>query len=153
MLALQHWDRERGFVSPASAEPLADLYACWNKSAIYLGLYAQDVTEDAFYKDKIVRAPDRAEWIVTLGGSAHRTIRSRIGGGLEAIVDEPAVRIVNVSGINGNFRNIAALEIPAKLLGQQRFKAGDPIEFTSTFHSHCRAYRVEWKGQFKLRAH
>src|SRR5262249_5869819 len=29
MLALQHWDRERGFVPPASAEPLADLYACW----------------------------------------------------------------------------------------------------------------------------
>ena len=72
---------------------------------------------------------------------------------MEPIVDESAVRIVNLSGINGNFRKTAALEIPAKLFGQQRFKAGDSIEFATTFHSHCREYRVGWKGQFKLRAH
>jgi len=149
-LALKHWDRERGFVPVASEFPLADLYVCWNRKAIYLGLYAQDVTEDAFYKDKVVRADDRAEWIVTLGGSA-KTIRSRIGAGLEPIVDESAVREVSISGLNGNCRNIAALEIPAKLFGKDRFKAGDAIEFSSTFHSHCRAYRVDWKGRFALR--
>jgi hypothetical protein len=149
-LALKHWDRERGFVPPASEFPLADLYVCWNRKAIYLGLYAQDVTEDAYYKDKVVRADDRAEWIVTLSGSTNG-IRSRIGGGLEPIVDESAVREVNISGLNGNYRNIAALEIPAKLFGKDRFKAGDAIEFVSTFHSHCRAYRMDWKGKFALR--
>src|SRR6185503_10029251 len=46
-LALKHWDRERGFVPPLSEFPLADLYLCWSKKAIYLGLFAQDVTEDA----------------------------------------------------------------------------------------------------------
>jgi len=149
-LALKHWDRERGFVQPVSEDPLADLYVCWNKNAIYLGLYAQDVTEDICYKDKIVRASDRAEWNVFLGGTTN-AIRSRIGAGLEPIVDERTVRLVNISGINGNFRNIACLELPAKLFGKDRFKTGDVIEFASTFHTHCRAYHVDWKGRFTLR--
>jgi len=29
-----------GFVKPVSEFPIADLYVCWNKDAIYLGLYA-----------------------------------------------------------------------------------------------------------------
>lgn len=149
-LALKHWDRERGFVQPISEFPLADLYVCWNKKAVYLGLYAQDVTEDTFYKDKIVRASDRAEWIVFAGGSTN-AIRSRIGAGLEPIVNERALRLVNISGINGNYRNIACLEIPAKRFGKDRFKAGDEIEFASTLYTHCRAYRVDWKGRFILR--
>lgn len=148
--ALKHWDRERGFIPPSSERPLADLYVCWNKTAIYLGLYAQDVTEDVFYKDKIVRASDRAEWIVSFGGSTNE-IRSRIGAGLEPIADNPAVRLVNSSGINGNFRNIACMEIPARLFNKDRFKNGDVIEFTSVFHTHCRGYRVDWKGRFTLR--
>jgi hypothetical protein len=148
--ALKHWDRQRGFVPTASENPLADLYVCWNKRAIYLGLYAQDVTEDVFYKDKIIRASDRAEWIVSIDGST-KVIHSRIGAGLEPIANEPAVRLVNSSGINGNFRNIACMEIPVKSFGKDRFKNGDVIEFTSTFHTHCRAYRVDWKGRFTLR--
>src|SRR5262249_26963879 len=88
--------------------PLADLYVCWSPKAIYLGLYAQDVTEDVFYKDKIVRTSDRAEWIVSVNGSALR-IRSRLGAGLEPVVDPSNVRLVNVSGLNGEFRSIAAL--------------------------------------------
>jgi hypothetical protein len=148
-LALKHWDRERGFVPPSSDFPLADLYVCWSPKAIYLGLYAQDVTEDAFYRDKVVRASDRAEWTVSLEGS---TIRSRIGAGLEPVVSEPALRVVNISGINGNFRNIACIELPAKLFRKDRFKPGHAIGFASTFSSHCRGYQVEWKGRFTLRA-
>jgi hypothetical protein len=148
-LALKHWDRERGFVKPVSEFPLADLYVCWNKDAICLGLYAQDVVEDTFYRDKVVRASDRAEWSVSLNGSA-RPIRGRIGAGLEPVVDEATVRVVNSSGINGNFRNIACMELPAKLFGKARFKSGDVIEFASTFFTHCRAYHVEWAGKFEL---
>jgi hypothetical protein len=149
-LALKHWDRERGFVKPVSEYPLADLYVCWNKKAIYLGLYAQDVVEDTFYRDKVVPASDRAEWLVSITG-ATKPIRGRIGAGLEPIVDDPAIRIVNISGVNGNVRNIACMELPAKLFGQQRFKPGDAIEFASTLFTHCRAYRVDWKGKFMLR--
>ena len=47
-------------------------------------------------------------------------------------------------------RNIAALELPAKLFGKGRFKTGDTIALASTFYTHGRAYRVEWKGNFTL---
>jgi hypothetical protein len=149
-LALKHWDRERGFIKPVSEFPLADLYVCWSKSAVYLGLYAQDVVEDVFYRDKVVRSSDRAEWIVSTSESP-KPIRAHIGAGLEPIVDEPTVRIVNISGINGNLRNIAAMEVPAKLFGRDRFKAGETVEFAATLFTHCRAYRMEWKGRFTLR--
>jgi hypothetical protein len=149
-VALKHWDRERGFVQPVSEFPMADLYVCWDRRAIYVGLYAQDVTEDTFYRDKTVRAGDRSEWIVSINGP-NRSIRARLGAGLEPIVDEPTVRVVNLSGLNGNYRNIAGMDLPAKLFGKDRFKAGDVIELASTFASHCRAYRVEWKGRFTLR--
>ena len=75
----------------------------------------------------------------------------RIGAGIESIFDEPGVQAVNTSGLNGNVRNIAGLELPAKLFGKKRFKAGDKIEFGSTFFSHCRAYKVEWKAGLVLR--
>ena len=47
-------------------------------------------------------------------------------------------------------RNIACMEVPAQWFGQERFKPGDAIDFASTFFTHCRAYRVEWKGRFTL---
>jgi hypothetical protein len=148
-MALKHWDRERGFVPPISSEPLADLYVCWSRKSLYLGLYAQDVTEDIFYRDKTIPGIDRAEWTVTFPGLTN-TIRCRIGAGREPTVNEPVVRLVNSSGINGNFRNIAALELPADLFGKRRFEAGDPIEFSASFEGHCRAYRVDWKGRYTL---
>ena len=148
-LALKHWDREHGYVKPVSEFPLADLYICWNKKAIYLGLYAQDVVEDVFYRDKVVRASDRAEWSVSINGLA-TPIRARIGAGMEPIVDGATIRVMNSSGINGNFRNIACMELPARLFGRTRFKSGESVEFASTFFTHCRGYKVEWKGRFPL---
>jgi hypothetical protein len=149
-LALKRWDRERGFLQPASESPVADLYVCWNRKAIYLGLYAQDIVEDAAYRNKVVPPGTRAEWIVTLAESG-KTIQARIGAGANPLVDESTVRIVNLSGVNLDTRNIAAMELPAKLFGKDQFKAGDRIELASTFFAHCRGYRVEWKGNFTLR--
>lgn len=148
-LALKHWNRERGFVKPVSQFPLADLYICWNISDIYLGLYAQDVVEDVFYKDKIVRLSDRAEWVVSAGESTE-PVRARIGAGREPIVNQPTVRVVNISGVNGDVRNIAAMELPAKLFGKKQFKAGDAVTISSIFVTHGGGYRVEWKGSFTL---
>lgn len=148
--ALQHWDRERGYVRPLSPHPLADLYLCWDDKAIYLGLCAQDIVEDVFYRGKTVPASDRAAWTVTLPGW-NRPIRGRIGAGMEPVFDEPSARVMNISGIEGNVPNIAALALPAKLFGKRRFRQGNTIEFSSTFYTHCRAYRVDWNGKFILR--
>lgn len=148
--ALQHWDRERGFVKPESDFPLADLYLCWNQGAIYLGLCAQDVVEDVFYRGKTVLASERSEWVVSIPGLPN-PIHARTGAGMEPIVDAPSVRILNISGINGRVRNIAALELPAKLFGKEQFRRGDSVELNSVFITHGRAYRVSWSGRFVLR--
>lgn len=80
-LALKDWDRERGFVPPNSEFPLADLYVAWSENAIYLGIYAQDVVENAYYRDKMVPVGENAEWTVALAG---KEIRARIGTGAKA---------------------------------------------------------------------
>ena len=149
MGALKHWDRERGFIKPVSEFPLADLYVCWNRKAIYLGLYAQDVVENTFYRDKIVRGSDRAEWIIS--SEFTKPIRARLGAGLEPTISEKAVRVANLSGVNGDVRNIACVELPAGLFGKSRFRAGDKIDLESSFFTHCRAYRVDWRGSFELK--
>jgi hypothetical protein len=148
-LALKDWDRERGFVKPASECPVADLYVCWDKNAVYLGVYSQDFAEGEYYKSKIVPEVDRAQWIIGLG-ETDQPVHIRLGPGGPAVCDEPAARIVNLAGEYMNTRNIAAVELPAKLFGRTQFKPGDTIEFDSTFFTHCRADRVEWKGNFSL---
>jgi hypothetical protein len=147
--ALKNWDRERGFVKPVSEFPVADLYVCWNKQAVYLGLYAQDIVEENYYRNKIVPEVDRAQWIISIDES-NKSIHARLGPGAPPVCDEPAARLVNLSGVYMNTRNIAALELPAKLFGKERFKAGDTIAMESTFFTHCRADRVMWKGKFTL---
>src|SRR6185503_8535165 len=150
MLALKHWDREKGFVTPVSEFPVADLYVCWDKKALYLGLYAQDIVEEAFYRTKTVPEIDRSEWIISLG-QANRSIRARIGAKGKPVFNEPSLRVASISGEYMNTRTIVAVEIPAKRFGKEQFRAGDTIEFASTLFTHCRGYRVDWKGGFILR--
>ena len=149
-LALAAWDRERGFVKPVSQFPVADLYVCWNRKAVFLGLYAQDIAEAEYYRNKIIPEADRAEWIVS-PGQTNQPIQVRLGPGGPPVCDEPAVRLVNLSGEYMSTRNIAAMELPAELFGKTDFKPGDTIEFNSTFFTQARADRVEWKGRFTLR--
>jgi len=146
--AMKHWDRERGFVKPSSEFPMADLYVCWSPQAVYLGLYGFDIIEDAYYRNKSVPKNERALWSVRPGGG--NEIRARIGAGREAITSDPDVRLENLSGLNLNVRNIAIVELPAARFGKKRFRAGDTVEFSSSLLTHAQAYRVEWKGTFKL---
>ena len=59
--------------------------------------------------------------------------------------------MANLSGVNLDVRNIACLELPARLFGRPRFRSGETIDLNSTLSSHGQAYRVEWSGQFTLR--
>ena len=147
--AMRHWDRERGFVKPATEFPIADLYVCWSPKAIYVGLYGFDIIEDAYYRNKSVPKNERALWTVTVGG--REPILARIGAGREAIGSDPGVRLENLSGINLNVRNVAVLEVPVARFGRKRFRAGDTIDLNSTLLTHAQAYRVEWKGTFTLK--
>ena len=148
-LALKDWDRERGYVKPTSEHPMADLYVCWSPEALFLGLYAQDVVEEECYRDGRVPDVDRSEWTVRTGKPA-MTIRARIGAGATAVVDENRVRVVHLSGVQLNTRCIAAMTIPASLFGRATFHERDLVEFHSTFLTHARAYRTDWRGRFTL---
>ena len=85
----------------------------------------------------------------TIGGNT-KQINVRIGAGLEASVDEPAARVVNISGVMWNVRNIAAMELPAKLFAKERFQPGDNIELSSAFLAHAKGYRYHRQGSFTL---
>ena len=150
--ALKHWDRERGFVNSSSEFPLADLYLSWDSKALYLGLYAQDIAEQAFYRDKRIPEIDRARWQVTIGGR-EKPILVRLGPGGPAVSDEPAARVVNLAGIYLTTRTIAALEVPAKLCGKEKLRSGDIVRLAATFYTHCQAERTDWEGTFQLKNH
>jgi len=147
--ALKHWDRERGFVQPMANTPIADLYVGWSSNAVYLGLYALDIVEDAYYRSPSVPKQDRALWTVQVNGG--EPIRSRLGAGREALVNNERVRLESISGLNLNVRNVAALEVPSELFGKASLKAGDEIHLAARLVTHGRAYTMEWRGKFTLR--
>ena len=149
MLALKRWDRERGFVPPISNFPVADLYACWNAKALYLGLYAQDIPEDDYYRDKHVPEIDRAQWLIDVGGY-QKPIFIRLGNGTRPDSDGTGSSFAKLSVIHLKTYCVAAVGLPAKLFGKTKFKAGDPIELTCTFLGHSRYERVDWKGRLVL---
>jgi hypothetical protein len=146
--ALKRWNRERGFVPPTTPFPVADLYVCWTPEALYLGLYALDIVEDAYYRDRSVPKNDRAQWLVEVEGSP--AVRVRLGAGREAVASDPALRVEHLPSLNLKVRNVAAMEVPASRLGLSGFKVGDTISLNSTLLTHCQAYRVQWKGTFRL---
>jgi hypothetical protein len=148
MQALKHWDRQQGFVPPASVAPPGDLYACWSPEALYLGLYAIDIVETAFYDGSDIPVVDRAVWSVRL--SEKESIRAKIGGGAAPIVSEPKIRVECLSGLRHNVRLIAIMELPAIRLGRERFTAGDNIDLDVSLTTHGRAYQADWNGRFTL---
>jgi hypothetical protein len=149
-LALMHWDREHGFLPATTSAPMADLYACWNTNAIYLGLFAFDIVEEAYYRGPWIPKEDRALWTLRIGDA--KPYHVRLGGEREAIPSDLDVRIEHLSGGGLNVKNVAAVELTASRLGRTSFRAGDTIELEATLWSHCRAQRVEWKGIYQLKS-
>lgn len=151
MTALQNWDRERGFVPPTSANPVSDLYLCWNRDAVYLGLYAVDIVEPGYYKEKRIPEEDRAELTLRFPGLT-QPIQIRLGAGRAAVVSGANLEVRALSGLDHDARNIAVVRLPAALFGPQRFSAGDTVRLSATLTTHARAYRVAWSGTYRLAA-
>lgn len=145
--ALQEWNRGAGFLPPTGDLPVADMYVCWDSRAIYLGLHAYDIVEDAYYRNKSVPKQDRALWTIHAG---NEPIRARIGAQREPLINDGSIRIENQSGVNLNVHNIAIIEIPAARFGRKRFSHGDHVLLHTTLETHARAYSQEWKGEFTL---
>lgn len=149
MEALQNWDRERGFVPPSSRNPVADLYLCWDARAVYVGLYAMDIVEANYYRDKRIPDVDRAELVLRIGRQGS-PIRIRLGAGRKPGVTGAAASVVNLSGLEHDVRNIAVVTLPAALFGKPQLHAGDRIDLMATLKTHARAYHVDWAGTYRL---
>jgi hypothetical protein len=148
MKILGDWDRERGFVPPASRLPLADMYVCWAPDALYLGLYAYDFVEDSYYRDKQIPEADRMEWSVRVPARP-APIRARIGAGRAPNVEATRVTVAAPSRA-GDVRNVAIMKLPATAFGKSALRAGDRVSFHAILLSHARAYRAEWSGDLRL---
>jgi hypothetical protein len=146
--ALKHWDRERGFVPPATPQPMADLYIAWTPTAVYLATYALDIVENDYYRDGKIPTADLVTWTIRPRDAAPITIRT--GAGKDPLVSDPALRIQSLSGLYHNIRCITAIALPARSFGKTALKPGDQITFDSTYTTHARADRIEWKGTFTL---
>ncbi len=146
--ALLAWDRERGLIPASTPFPLADLYACWNATNLFLGLYSLDIVEDAFYRDRNIPKSARARWSITVNGGV--PVEARLGAGREAVVSDPVVRVENLSGWNLNVRNIALAGIPARRLGQAVLREGTEVDLVCSLTTHGGADRIEWRGRFRL---
>jgi hypothetical protein len=148
MRALVDWDRERGFVPAATAHPMGDLYMSWSPDALYLAAFVTDIVELDYYRDRNVPEIDRAKWTIRVNGG--EKVLARIGSGMPPVVSEPSLRVQSLGGTYHDLRGITAIELPAKTLGLQKLKPGDKIVLDSTYLTHARAYRIEWKGEFVL---
>jgi hypothetical protein len=148
MTALKTWDRERGFVPPATENPVGDFYVCWSPEALYLATHVVDIAEPNYYKSGEIPEADRAEWKVQLNTMA--PITARVGAGKDPAIDNPAVRIASVSGTLHQVRCITAMEVPARQLGKERLAAGDHISLKSSFNTLGRANHMEWSGELEL---
>jgi hypothetical protein len=148
MNALKNWDRQRGYVPPGTPHPPGDLYVCWSPSALYLGAYVLDIVEPDYYRDGEIPEADRAKWTIRVNGG--KPISARIGAGKEPLLNPPSAKITSLSGTYHDVRSITVVELPAALLGKQALKPGDQIALDSSYSTHARANRIEWKGTFVL---
>jgi hypothetical protein len=149
MEALGDWDRERGFVPSHSRYPMGDLYLCWDRDALYVGLYSTDIVESSCYKDKRLPEVDRAEWTLH-PGDAQRPIRVRLGAGRPPIAHGATVEVVDTSGAEHGVYHVAAIRLPAALFGKRSLAAGDTIRLEASYRTHARADNVAWAGSFTL---
>ncbi len=149
MEALKAWDRERGFVPPTSVAPIADLYLCWDKDAVYVGLYAMDVVEKTFYKDGKIPESDRTEWTLQVEGQA-QPIRIRLGAGRKPTVTGSGLEPGSVLHLDDTVRDIAVVRLPCALFGKRQLGAGEMIRLSSRLRTQARAYTVTWDGAFPL---
>ena len=80
----------------------------------------------------------------------HSALRVTLGAGREALINDPKIRVESLSGTKLTVRLIAAIELSASRFGKDKLAAGDTVAFSSTLTTHARAYKVEWRGSFKL---
>jgi hypothetical protein len=145
------WDRRHGFVPVSSWYPVADLYACWDSQAVYLGISAMDPVETTYYKDGVSPVQDCEQVLISGPGLARTldlSLRDTAGKQAEQWSDSGVT--IRRSGPVGDVRNAAVLELPASLLRKAGFLPGDLLRLHVTLFTHARGYRMDWAISSRL---
>lgn len=148
--ALREWDRERGFIPASSEAPFADLYLAWNPSGIWVGLYAMDMSERDYYRNRVVPEIDRMRWRVKINGMDPE-LDIRIGTALPGVHEElGTLGYAEFRTLAHDTRAIAVAHIPVTALECEELKSGDVVRIESVLDAQARAGQVTWKGQLRL---
>lgn len=147
---LRGWNKRAAFIagSPnASASlPFADLYASWDEENLYLAVHAVDFAEPKLYARNVIPDSERMTWTINLGAGG-QPLQIRFGANRKATVNGASVA---VKEWQNSTRFTALVKLPAKLLGNQRLRAGESLRLRATLASHGRAETMEWKRELRL---
>jgi hypothetical protein len=146
---IRDWDRLHGFVRPSTPVPMADLYVCWTKDTLYLGLIAEDFAYGEHYRTGKVPEEDRTLVSVRVGGRSE-PLQFRLAAERPAWSSEPSARVLNVPVLNSH-RNFTILGIPARVVGGNVLAEGDAVRMHIAYASAARGYGIEWTIDSKLR--
>ena len=148
--AIVRWNREGGRIPPVTRHPVADLYACWDASNLYLAIHAMGFLEAQAYRDAVIPECDRSLWTISFG-SRRQTARIRFGGGRPAACDDPDVRALSTDDAESDVRAVVAAVIPAKSLHCGKLEAGMKVALDAVLDTAGRCDRVRWKAALELR--
>lgn len=148
--AIVGWDRVAGLIPAATRHPVADLYACWDESNLYLGMHAMGFLETQAYRDGVVPECDRSLWTIKFG-KPQRTVRVRFGSGRAAACDDSSVRSMAASGTEGDVRTVVVAVVPAEALGVPRLSSGTAINLDVRLDTAGRCDHVRWKTRLRMR--
>ncbi len=146
--SLAAWDKWSGHVPCDSELPVADLYACWDSSAVYLAAHLSDHMDPRVYLHERVPDEDLATLAVDVQGTnapialrfAERPPCQRNEGGL-------AYR----SFAEGH-RHTLIVSLPAQRLATGGLKEGQTIRLRVVLNTIARRHSMQWDRQLVLSA-
>ncbi|MGA9772317.1 MAG: trehalase family glycosidase [Blastocatellia bacterium] len=143
---LTGWSRQQSLIEPGTKLAFADLYACWDKDNLYLGVYAADFAEPRLYARSVIPDSERMTWTITLG-AGKRPLEIRFGPGGEPVITGASVTF---NEWQNSTRFTLIVKLPATLLGKAQLRAGVHLQLRSTLASHSRAEFMEWNQPLRL---
>lgn len=147
--AIVGWDRERGLIPPSTRHAVADLYACWDESSLYLAIHAMGFVEASAYREGLVPECDRSLWTLRLGRPG-RTVSIRFGAGRKAVSDDPEVQATAAAGTEDDVRTVVVAVVPARVFGALGLQAGTSLPLDVALDTAGRCDHVHWKRTVRL---
>lgn len=136
---MAHWNRDAAYIRPDEIVPRGDLYVAWNGQTLAISCcWAQDLFEDAFYRNAKVPDSDRSTIEIDLPKSNVHWIATFYD--TKAVAKGPQWKFEFKPGTASQL----IVQIPASALGHQRLMAGLGINLKARLISETRSYTTTW---------